>query len=989
VGGYRLLRPLGSGGMGTVYEAEDTASGRRVALKLISPDYAGSTDVVERFRREGRLASTLSHPRCVFVLAADEEAGRPYIVMELMPGRTLEDLVAAEGPMKPETAIARIFDVIDGLQEAHRLGFIHRDVKPSNCFLDAEDRVKVGDFGLAKSLTRGENLTRTGSFLGTLLFAAPEQIKGEPVDAQTDVYAVAATLYYLLTGRAPFAGGDAAATLARTVSEPAPSMRGPRPELDAALDAVVLRGLERDRGRRWRGLAEFRAALLPFQPGALSIATLGVRFAAYLLDCFFLFLVNALLTALLMPAAVTEMTETPSSRAPQYLALAVSVLYYALLEGLWGASLGKRLLRLRVRRASGRARPGLVRALLRTAAFEGLLNLALLTQIAVWLLFAPAGSSAAEWARDAPCAYLLLSLIPLAGMVAGIAALLAPMRARNGYRGLHEWISGTRVVCLPWPEKRRALAGRPLDWALLQPHGVPESLGPFVIHGALRWDDRARVLLGQDRGLGRAVWLWLRPRTDEPLSNSRREISRVARLRWLACGRDADWQWDAFMAFGGGPLDHSVRPGGESWPLVRPILEQLADELAVAAAEGTLPDTLDRDQVWIGSDGQVQLLDVPLGERDAHAGQDGRARSGLPLLAQVAALSLEGRPRLSKDRGPIRAPVALPARRMLDRLLGIEKPYRNIGDFQADLKAADQPAEVGRFRRAGHLAVLAGLLVVGMGCCMVPAGWYAHTTPGALLLASVREKEHRLRELEQLELIDFGSRAVNPDPWVRLHGAVQLDADYRLRDRLRQSLEKDRLRYSARRESSSWFNRQVFDLWEKQMAAQSDEVAKEQRRRFPQLYGVDKFRLQAEVAITSLDFSQVERGMAVFWFIPLVAWPALWVVWAFLARGGLSYRMTGLALVRRDGRPAARWQCAWRALLVWTPVTGLLVLSFGLEERYWSAWEMGGAPRWLLDLASASWYAALLLLVAFVLMALWRPARTLHDRLAGTYLVPR
>jgi serine/threonine protein kinase len=180
--------------MGTVYEAEDMASGRRVALKLISPDYAGSADMVERFRREGRLASTLSHPRCVFVFAADEVAGQPYIVMELMPGRTLEDLVADEGPMEPATAIARILDVIDGLQEAHRLGFIHRDVKPSNCFLDVEGRVKVGDFGLAKSLTRGENLTRTGSFLGTLLFAAPEQIKGEAVDAQTDVYAVAATL---------------------------------------------------------------------------------------------------------------------------------------------------------------------------------------------------------------------------------------------------------------------------------------------------------------------------------------------------------------------------------------------------------------------------------------------------------------------------------------------------------------------------------------------------------------------------------------------------------------------------------------------------------------------------------------------------------------------------------------------------------------------------------------------------------------------------
>ena len=148
--GARLI--YGSGGMGKVYEAEEISTGRRVALKLVSAEYAGAADAVERFRQEGRLASVIAHPRCVFVLAADEEAGRPYIVMELMPGRTLKDLVDERGPMAPHEAVARILDVIDGLAEAHRVGLIHRDVKPSNCFLDPEGRVKVGDFGLSKSL---------------------------------------------------------------------------------------------------------------------------------------------------------------------------------------------------------------------------------------------------------------------------------------------------------------------------------------------------------------------------------------------------------------------------------------------------------------------------------------------------------------------------------------------------------------------------------------------------------------------------------------------------------------------------------------------------------------------------------------------------------------------------------------------------------------------------------------------------------------------
>src|SRR5262249_33879919 len=249
VGGYRLIRSLGSGGMGTVYEAEDSASGRRVALKIISKEYAASLESVERFRQEGRLARPISPPRCVFVLAAGDDAGRPYIAMELMPGRTLNDLVREQGPLSVEQALVKILDVIEGLQEAHRLGLVHRDVKPSNCFLEADSRVKVGDFGLSKSLAGDSHLTKTGTFLGTPLFSAPEQIRLEKVDQQADVYSVAATLYFLLTGQAPFQTGDAMATMARIVADEPPSMRMVRPELPAALGRVVLCAVGRDRRR--------------------------------------------------------------------------------------------------------------------------------------------------------------------------------------------------------------------------------------------------------------------------------------------------------------------------------------------------------------------------------------------------------------------------------------------------------------------------------------------------------------------------------------------------------------------------------------------------------------------------------------------------------------------------------------------------------------------------------------------------------------------
>ena len=217
-----MIRTLGGGGMGVVYEAE-SSDGRRVALKLMRPEAEDSTLAEERFRQEGRLASGIVHPRCVFVFDADQEGDRPYIAMELMSGETLKDLVERNGPLSPLEAVTKILDVIDGLREAHALGVVHRDVKPSNCFLESDGRVKIGDFGLSRSVVAPSHLTQTGGFLGTVLFAAPEQHKAEAVDARTDVYSVCATLFYLLTGRAPVEDArGAAAVVARVVCEPAP-----------------------------------------------------------------------------------------------------------------------------------------------------------------------------------------------------------------------------------------------------------------------------------------------------------------------------------------------------------------------------------------------------------------------------------------------------------------------------------------------------------------------------------------------------------------------------------------------------------------------------------------------------------------------------------------------------------------------------------------------------------------------------------------------
>jgi eukaryotic-like serine/threonine-protein kinase len=225
LGGYKLLRLLGTGGMGRVYEAEPPGGGSRVALKLLSNRLQANPTSVERFRQEGRLAAQIVHPRCVFVMAADADGGQPYIAMELMTGETLKDLVDRKGPLPAAEAIRLILDAIDGLMEAHRIGVIHRDVKPSNCFLLADGRVKIGDFGLSKSLGSTNQLTQSGAFLGTVLYASPEQIRGQPVDFATDVYSVSATLYFLLTGQPPFYHENVTAALAKIISEDAPPIR--------------------------------------------------------------------------------------------------------------------------------------------------------------------------------------------------------------------------------------------------------------------------------------------------------------------------------------------------------------------------------------------------------------------------------------------------------------------------------------------------------------------------------------------------------------------------------------------------------------------------------------------------------------------------------------------------------------------------------------------------------------------------------------------
>ncbi len=962
VGGYRLLHRLGKGGMGSVFEAEDAATGRHVALKLISPEFIASADAVERFRQEGRLASTIAHPRCVFVLAADEEAGQPYIVMELMPGTTLKDLVSAKGAFAPIVAITLILDVIEGLTEAHQHGVIHRDVKPSNCFLEVGGRVKIGDFGLSKSLASDSHLTKTGAFLGTPLFASPEQVRGDPLDPRTDVYSVAATLYYLLVGRAPFEGGSAGSTMARLVSDPAPPMRGLRPEISAALDRVVLQGLERKRERRWQSLEEFRQALLPFVPGKLSIGRLGIRFAANLLDGLIMSPVSLIVGGLLiwLNGGITAHPTAAVAWRNSILGLLPQLLYYTVLEGHWGCSLGKWLLRLRVCTRDGQEAPGLARGFLRAFIYVAIVNGP--------SLFLNNVLTALNENFPMEHPFVVLGFFYLIPIVV-VATILSTMRARNGYRGPYEFLSGTRVIQLPWRTRRKLHLTGTWERTLTQPERMPRQVGPFEIQGALAWTEQESVLLGLDKSLDRKVWLWLRPQTHAGLSEDRHDLGRATRSRWLAGGHIGDFQWDAFLAPTGCSLREAVANSGKfNWTEARPVLEELADELSAAVADGSLPDALTVDQVWIQAHGRVLLLDFPIHDAVIILKEDSVEQAALALLGEAAVLMLEGEPRGAEvAAGPVRAPLPVHVNHFLPRLLGWPYPYEQIEQFRTDLQESDdKPTEVGRGRRAAHLLLLSCLLLMCSTFCCMPI----FMSPKFIYLTMLNSA---LRETKRLQ--DDLQEAAD-------QGAADAKEIAALRDRLKQSEIALQDEHDAWPDAFSWLKNAQADLEQAAIAAQ-----KAAKKRTP-----EELRENAE-SLLKRDFrAGIEADtmtLAALGFMSF--WPAAWIIWAFIFRGGFSHHLTGLSLVRKDGRKAARWQCAARSFLFWLPVMACLCGSVGLEFWCWTLEgpQAGGIAAWLPQLSTALWLVGLLTFPVYAALALRSPARSLHDRLAGTYLVPR
>jgi beta-lactam-binding protein with PASTA domain len=259
-GRYRVINRLGSGGMADVYCAEDTQLGRKVAVKLLYRRFAEDSEFVERFRREASSAAGLQHPNIVGVFDRGEWDGTYYIAMEYLKGHTLKQLVREHGAMPPDLAVDITIQVLRAAKFAHKRGVVHRDIKPHNVILDEEGRAKVTDFGIARA--GASDMTETGSIMGTAQYLSPEQAQGQPVSPRSDLYSIGVMLYELLTGRVPFDAESPVTIALKHVSEPPVPPSELNPAIPPALEAVVLRALEKEPSRRFADADEFAAALL-------------------------------------------------------------------------------------------------------------------------------------------------------------------------------------------------------------------------------------------------------------------------------------------------------------------------------------------------------------------------------------------------------------------------------------------------------------------------------------------------------------------------------------------------------------------------------------------------------------------------------------------------------------------------------------------------------------------------------------------------------
>ena len=684
-GPYRVGRLLGRGGMGEVYEAEHIQHGRRIALKVLNQRLRRADDR-ERFLQEGQLAAAVNHPNTVYIFSGEEVDAVPVITMELLPGGTLKDRVKASGPLPPPQAVDAILQVIAGLAAAHAGGVLHRDVKPSNCFVAADGTVKVGDFGLSiSSLPRHvTTLAESGAFQGTPEYAAPEQLRGEQLDVRADIYSVGATLFYLLTAHPPFEDPDRFALVLRVAKAPVLSTRSFQPAIPRELDRLVTRCLAKDKDARVATYGELTDALRPFRSASLRPAPVGPRVLASAVGI----AIPVVLAGFVMgPLVGFRIIRDPVVAFVSVLFLpifAIGILW----EGRKGATWNQRLCGVRVVALNG-GRHGVGRAVLRRA-------LLVLPCALVWILF----HEGARWMPNPSTVAHALTL-PLTAGALGLVFTTA--RRRTGFVGLHDRLTRTRVVEKP------PVNPAPPPTIAAAPPGEESALriGPYERLTLLGQAWGRALYLAFDPRLKRSVWLHVYNSEAPELPQSAKVVSRPARLQWLNGHRapGVDGSWDAYEAVDGKPLANI--PERQPWHIVCRWLLAIVQECQASASDESL-EVVGIERLWIAADGSLRILpfrapDVGTSSYNEHV----RHLTGvIPVLREVVSLTTSPQPR---------PPLPLPVTACLESLVW-RPPFMGLDDLVRAFEAlTNVPDRVTRGTRAAGIGVSLLVYYFGVG----------------------------------------------------------------------------------------------------------------------------------------------------------------------------------------------------------------------------------------------------------------------------------
>jgi eukaryotic-like serine/threonine-protein kinase len=926
-GPYRIVRELGSGGMGDVYEAEEIETGRRIALKTLSRAM-GDREVRDRFLREGLLAASISHPNSVYVYGSYDIDGVAAITMELVGGGTLEAVVTDRGPMKPADAVETILQIIAGLEAAQARGILHRDIKPSNCFIDTVGVVKVGDYGLSLSIKNVDEtrLTTAGMFLGTPAYASPEQIRGLTVDVRSDIYSVGATMYFLLTGRSPFEQANTMQMLAAVLTETPASPRKHVRDVPDALAAVVLRCLRKDPATRPASYAALRQALLAISQKTVRPAGRSRRLRAAFVDWLVLIPIRL---------AVATIGDSPGGRLIRVGAdLLIYVAYFGWLEGRYGASLGKRLFGLRVVAADGTP-AGLARASARAAVWALILVAPELVDVAMPSLNIADGIQ------------LAVSLI----------VMFAGARRRNGDRGTHELASGTRTVAAArsWEGNQ---AGSAIPVVTRDAGATDSRVGGYAVRHRVWERDEEALDQAWDTTLDRGVWIHHRKAGTAALPDARQALARRTRLRWLASRRSDEEAWDAFEAPDGGPL------GVLSPDTTVTLLNELAAEFQSALADGTAISPVTVDQVWVTSDGSVRLTEFPIvADASVRSASVSDVSSTQTFLYAVAVRALGGK----------LAEVALPLsqRAAVDTLeRGGFKSFDDITDGLVTVRGL--PAQVSRRRRLASLTggfFMAAVLVL-MGISQIAAAFALNARPDVEEAGRSFARLIYLEEPDEAEGTQWMSR--NPSSrytaderdafkvYVGTHYA-RIIADEGAWDVIDDSFEGgDDLQQVARRarDDSAAASADVRSNAASRASRILDDLARRKGERGG--FWLDLFyRLQTMVANGLGNLAP----FALFW--------------ALVFRGSPILGLLNLGIAGPDGRRASWWRARWRSVLAWAPALAGYFALLWLER----------VDVHVAVVQAMIGVTNVVMIGGFILTA-WKPERALQDHIAGTRIVP-